>query len=291
MQATQPLGYEATPEPLGVVRDERIIEASGIAASRRHPGLYYVHNDSGDSPRVFLIDRQGQTRAVLRLMHAQAVDYEDIAMAPDEKAGTWAVCVADIGDNNDNRPHVTLYRFPEPDVPERAGATVDVEPVAYQARYADGPANAEAFAVHPRTGDGYIFTKRLDGRSAVYKLAAPWDARSETVLTRLLTLELPPALPLLRIVTAADIRPDGQRLAVRCYADGWEWRLPPGTTDRDFGRIFQTMPVELPLAPERQGEAICYTPDGNGLLTISEGPSPTLWELRATGAETRPARP
>ncbi len=288
-QTTQPLDYDSAPEPLAVVRDERITEASGIAASRRHPGLYYVHNDSGGSPRVFLIDRQGQTPAVVSLKGARANDYEDIAMAPGERPGAWDVCVADIGDNKNHRQHVTIYRFPEPALPAQAGGTVDVEPTAYQFRYAEGPANAEAFAVHPRTGDGYIFTKRWEGGSTVYQLPAPWDAKQTTELRPLLTLDLPPALPALRVVTAADISPDGQRLAVRCYAAGWEWRLPAGAPDQPFDRIFKTPPLEVPLATERQGEAICYSADGQALLTISEGPRPTLWELRAVLPATRPA--
>jgi len=93
----------------------------------------------------------------------------------------------------------------------------------------------------------------------VYKLAAPWDAKQTAELRPLLTLDLPPALPALRIVTAADISPDGQRLAVRCYAAGWEWRLPAGVPDQPFDRIFKTTPHELTLAAERQGEALCYS--------------------------------
>lgn len=283
-QISQPSAYERAPRAVATVQDRRISEASGIAASRRHPGLFYVHNDSGDSPRVFLIDRRGATQAVIRLRGARAVDYEDIAVAPGETAGTFDVCVADIGDNSNNRPEVVIYRFAEPDLPEAVGKTVDVQPAAYVCRYAEGPADAEALAVHPQTGDGYIITKSVTGRAAVYKLAAPWDAQQPTVVSKPLTLDLPPALPALRIVTAADISPDGQRLAVRCYVDGWEWRLPAETSDAGFDRIFQALPVGLPLASERQGEAICYAADGQALLTISEGVSPTLWELRlATG--------
>ena len=111
---------------------------------------------------------------------------------------------------------------------------VDVEPVAYKIRYADGPADAEAFCVHPHTGDGYILTKRTDGCSAVYKLAAPWNSQTRTILLRLLTLELPPAMPLSRIITAADIASDGQRLAARSYIDGWEWSLSPKKMTDNF---------------------------------------------------------
>jgi hypothetical protein len=287
---SQPAAY-GTPEALAVVSDSRITEASGIVTSRLNPGCYYIHNDSGDTARVFLIDRAGKTRAEIRLKGADAVDYEDIALAPGEKPGTFDVCVADIGDNRAKRPNITIYRFPEVALPDRDGATIDVQPVAFRAHYADGPANAEAFFVHPRTGDGYILTKSFDGPSRVYKLAAPWDARQETELPRLLTLELPSALPPMRVVTGADISPDGHRVAVRCYGNGWEFRLLAGTADADFEQIFKTNPSELLLAAEKQGEAICYSPDGNALLTISEGESPTLWEVRANGSESAASAP
>ena len=52
---------------------------------------------SGDSARVFLVDRDGRTRLTIKLKGATAVDYEDISLAPGEKAGTFDVCVADIG--------------------------------------------------------------------------------------------------------------------------------------------------------------------------------------------------
>ena len=64
------------------LQDRGIAEASGIAPSRANAGCYYVHNDSGDSARVFLIDREGRTRLTIRLKGAAAVDYEDISVAP-----------------------------------------------------------------------------------------------------------------------------------------------------------------------------------------------------------------
>lgn len=280
-QTTQPQEYADVPVPVTSLKDVRIDEASGIVASRRHPGCYYVHNDSGDEPRVFLIDRQGETRAMIRLKGARAVDCEDIAIAPGRDEGTFDVCLADIGDNNARHANVRIYRFPEVDLPGRAGETLTVEPLVYRLRYAEGPVNAEAFAVHPQTGDGYIFTKCLDGRgSAVYKLPAPWDAAQETVLRKVGALNLPPALVLMRVVTGADIRPDGQRLAIRCYGTGWEWRMPLDAPHTEFERLFSASPVQLAMPPERQGEALCYSADGAALLTVGEGRLPTLWELR-----------
>ena len=80
-------------------------------------------------------------------------------------------------------------------------------------------------------------------------------------------------------------------MALRCYGNGWEYRLPAGTADADFEQIFKTTPSELLLPAEKQGEAIGYSPDGNALLTISEGESPTLWEVRAGGSESSTSAP
>lgn len=284
----QVAAHDDVPAPLADLQDPRIDEASGIAPSHRYAGWCYIHNDSGDKPRVYLVDRTGRTRATIRLKGAQASDYEDIAMAPGATPGAFDVCVADIGDNKERRPHVTVYRFSEAELPPQPSTTISVEPTAYRLRYADGPANAEAFAVHPRTGTAYVLTKRTDGRTNVYCWPAPWDAREVTVLQKLRTLDLPPGWPLARIVTAADIAPDGRRLAVRCYVDGWEWRLPPGDPVDRFDRVFNTTPRRLSLAPEPQGEALCYTANGGGLLTVSEGPTPTLYEVPARSPASQP---
>ncbi len=45
----------------GIVTNLGISEASGLAASRINPGLYYTHNDSGDIGRVFALTEQGFT--------------------------------------------------------------------------------------------------------------------------------------------------------------------------------------------------------------------------------------
>src|SRR5262249_9516385 len=94
-------------EPTAVceLEDPRIVEASGLTASRRHPGLYYTHNDSDNPPEVFLIDRQGRTRLTITLIGAKNIDWEDISMAPG-KVGGWDVCVADIGDNSEKRHEI-----------------------------------------------------------------------------------------------------------------------------------------------------------------------------------------
>jgi len=269
--SAEPQGWQIVCE----LQDARIKEASGLAASRLNPECYYVHNDSGDAARVFLVDRTGRTRVEIRLLGVMAADCEDVALTPAVGSGIWDVCLADIGDNNARRPHVAIYRFAEVDARSTAGPVVEVKPQVYLLRYEDGPADAEAFCVDPKSGDGYVLTKSLSGRSAVYRLRAPWQAGQIMTVPRHCTLELPQAPHGSRIITGADVSPDGRRLALRCWVDGWEWVLPEGMP---FESIFSVRPRRVSLPAEPQPEAVCYSADGHTLLTVSEGLNPTLYE-------------
>ena len=119
----------------------------------------------------------------------------------------------------------------------------------------------------------------------MYRLNAPWKTDTVNVLQRTGELRFPPgALPLATIVTAADIAPDGTRLATRSYLGGWEWELPTEADANGLAAAFKELPGALRLAAEPQGEAICYAADGQALLTISEGTPTTLYESRRQDA-------
>ncbi len=263
------------PEELCQLSDPRLSEVSGIAASRRFAQHYYVHNDSGNPAEVFLIERSGRVRAVFELSGATNVDWEDIAIAPGETPGRYDVVVADIGDNKARRDDVRLYRFPEPDLPAEPAARVSIKPSVFALGYAEGPRNAEAFFVHPRTGCGYILTKREDATSEVYELPAPWSGREKHQLKRVATARLPGGPAAATIITAADISPDGGRIVARSYAGGWEWEIPFGGEPR---QVLAAPPRRLELAAEPQGEAIAISADGRALLTISEGSPTRIYE-------------
>lgn len=296
--ASAPVCRYGDPTVVCEIRDERIVEASGLAASRRHPGLYYTHNDSGGAAEVYLVGDDGRTRLTIVLDGAENVDWEDIAIAPGQ-AGDRDVCVADIGDNKARRREIAVYRFPEPATlgsddgarapPDHAPGqhpTMRVKPDRFRLRYPDGAYDAESFAVHPQTGDGYILTKTLDGRPRVYKLPAPWAPRESApgvghdliVLTYLGLLQID-AQPAPACLTAADISPDGRRLVARSYVCGWEWRLAEAVPRAEFDRIFRSDPRMIRLASEPQGEAIAYTPDGRALRTISEKRPTRMYEV------------
>ena len=279
-QASRPVATYAEPVAVCQISDPRLNEASGLVASRRNPGYYYTHNDSGGEPHVYVLDRSGRIVVTIRLAGATNTDWEDIALSPGNAPGSFDICVADIGDNKSRRPEIVIYRLAEPelDAATRARGVADATPATIRCRYENGPRNAEGFAVD-RSGVGWVFSKRFDGKCDVYRLATPWNPDAVNTLQRAGLLKFPDGTPpLATMVTAADISCDGARLVTRSYVAGWEWQLSGGTSPNALSAACEHLPSALRLAPEQQGEAICFSADGKSLLTISEGSPTTLYE-------------
>jgi hypothetical protein len=277
--ARPPFGGYQPSTVLGTITDPGISESSGLAASRRNPGLLWTHNDSGDEPLVYCIDLKGAPCGVWRVTGAEAWDWEDMAAGPGPRPGEPYLYLGDIGDNLDQRTEIIVYRIPEPAVAAggaavatRAAPAASAPAEALKLRFPDGPHNAEALAVHPTTGDLYVISK--DAQAArVYKAAAPLEASSKaTTMTQVGTIRLGSGTRGLEQVTGADISPDGRRAALSTYAQGYELEAPAGGP---FDDIWSQPPAPVALGLRLQGESIAYRLDGKALLTTSEiSPSP-----------------
>lgn len=276
--ASTPLPVVAVePKQLATLEDRKVRESSGLVASRRTPGLFWTHNDSGDGPLVYAFDRAGRSRGTFRVEGAQALDWEDIAAGPGPEPGRSYLYAGDIGDNGRKREFVIVYRFPEPeptaqDASNETRATQPAE--ALRLRYPDGAHNAEALAVHPSTGDIYIVTK-ANAEAGVYRLAAPFDPKTPGTLAKVATLRGPDFFGTL--VTGADISPDGRRVALCDYAQGYELALPEGS--KTFDDIWRQTPLAVPLGARYQGESVAYRLDGAALLATSELTPTPLFEV------------
>ena len=81
------------------------------------------------------------------------------------------------------------------------------------------------------------------------------------------------------VVTGGSISPDGRRVALCDYFQGYEIVLP--ASSRDFDDIWRQRMTGFDLGKRKQGEAIAYRLDGNALLATSEGKqSPLIMALR-----------
>ena len=106
------LALMADPSPLersGWLDEKLIPEASGIVKSRRFPGIFWVHNDSGNPPLLFAIKGDGRIVRQFRL-GVPNIDWEDIAI--DDQGHLY---VGDIGNNIGALPLRAIYRIDEPD--------------------------------------------------------------------------------------------------------------------------------------------------------------------------------
>ncbi len=282
--ATRPSSRPAATQPAAPIRYERgrvvarleraaIDESSGLAASRRHADVLWTHNDSGDRPRLFAVDRRGRHVGQILLRGARHVDWEDMASAVLD--GTPTLIVADVGDNDRRRPVVRLYLATEPD--PRAPATASRETFRVRRTitftYADGPRDCEAVAVDPTEPAVYLVDKQIIGPSGVYRLplAAPATQPSERLVAeRIATLDCAP-------VTAMDISPDGRRAIIGTYGDAFEVTRRGGER---WAEAFARRPRRIVLPRRRQGEALCYGADGVTLYATSEKTPAPLIEVR-----------
>ncbi len=100
---------ELLVEHLGNFDTRRIPEASGVAASRRYPGIFWVHNDSGNPSSIFAIRKDGSIVREFPVALAN-VDWEDIAA--DDQGHLY---LGDIGNNGGLLALRAIYRLDEPD--------------------------------------------------------------------------------------------------------------------------------------------------------------------------------
>jgi len=246
------------PERVGVLPAE-LAEASGLAASRRHPGVLWLHNDSGGEPEVFAVDSTGAVLGRVRVTGAENVDWEDIALGPCP-AGE-CLYIADTGDNNERREAVTVYRVPEPDPSDTTTQPAE----RFRLRFPEGPRDAEALFVTPDTPDArvYLVSKGRTSPVTVYRAPTPLPADTVALLEPVARLTDEAPFGLLH-VTGAGATPDGRHVVIRTYVNLRLYRL-------DDGRLTPIgEPVDLHMLAEPQGEGVDIRADGTVLLSSEE---------------------
>lgn len=239
----------------------QIHEASGIALSRRRPGVFWVHNDSRRGPLLYAIDTAGHVLATARLATSPAPDWEDLAGGPCP-AG-YCLYIADIGDNLHEREDRAILRIAEPDPEARAIGDIARFPI----RYPEGPQDAEAVFVLPDTTI-YVITKGRSGPVTVYRYPTPLRDGERVTLQRVqhlsAGLEQVPDL-----VTGAAAHEDGSRVAVRTYSHLQLYTLAGDT----LAPLIPGRGYSLAALREPQGEGVALADDGAVFLVSEAGPA------------------
>ena len=144
-------------------------ESSGVAASRRQPGMLWTFNDSGNDALIFATDTLGRDLGAFTVVGAENRDWEAIALGP--CATGDCLYIADTGDNGQGRPTARIYRVPEPAVPGDKLRTRRADVLEF--RYPNGPRDVEAAFVGP---DGTIY---LDQQRSATGPASAFRIRPE----------------------------------------------------------------------------------------------------------------
>lgn len=248
------------PQRQGSLANAALTETSGVAASQRHAGVLYGHNDSGDSSRFFAFTRDGADSGTFKVEGAQNVDWEDMAVGPCD-AGS-CVFIADTGDNALERLAVTLYRIAEPDAVGPGELSVPSERIVFT--YPEGSQDAETLLVHPRTGVVTIVTKVDKGPASIYELP-PLMTGKTLMAVKKGEIEPPDGD---NKFTGGSVHPDGTGILLRTHSDLFLYPMQP---DQSVAEALRQDGCALKVADEMLGEAVTWLADGSGLLTVGEG--------------------
>jgi hypothetical protein len=242
--------------PVGRLAHPAIREASGIVASRRYRGIFWVHNDSGNAPNIFAVRRDG-TLVREFTVGVPNVDWEDIAT--DSQGRLY---LGEIGNNDGRLPLRAVYRIDEPDPfgpPEKAGEPVQALPLRAATYYRFPPGrrfDAEGLVID---GDRALIVAKTFDRRAAEVYAVPLEPPAPL---------LKPAMPakvgtlpgFVDPVTGASLSVKGL-LAVCSYGSvGVFERDPSGRWERVSIRTFEV---------EDEIEAVAW--DGDDLILAGEG--------------------
>lgn len=240
----------------GEVDSNLINEASGLAYSRQYPNVLYTHNDSGGLPVVYKMDTTGKVTGKIHLMGVENRDWEDIEVGPGPEKESAYIYVGEIGDNQGKYSSVRIFRFKEP---QEDIDTVKVQPKTLELAYPDGPRDAETLMVDPWNGDVFIVSKR-DSSNVLYRLKPEDKENDKAELERV--MELP-----ITMSVAGDISPDGKEIIIKNYWVIYHWSREEGES---IPEALSRDPVQLPYAPEPQGEALAFSWNGNSYFSLSE---------------------
>jgi hypothetical protein len=275
-------GSRLQPAVHAQVRVAPLKELSGIVRSRRHPDTWWVHNDSGDTARIFAIRSNGssilptyskftrygdapepgkQQWEGFEVLGATNVDWEDIAI--DENY----LYLADLGNNLNWRRDLAIYAISEIDpTASTRSAAVQKWPVHYPEQRSFPPLqwHYDSESLFVSEGQLYVITKHrhfagiggFKAGASLYRLDTRHTDQSNA-------LTLVDSSELLTAATAADLSPDGSTLAVLSYSDLFLFDRP-ASGDAWLSSSYRRIPLDRGVL--RQAEALAWEDDSTLLI-------------------------
>ncbi|MFX0556439.1 hypothetical protein ACOCEA_06550 [Maribacter sp. CXY002] len=245
---------------LKVITDlpNKLDENSGIISFK--DSTVWVIEDNGNKDEIYKVDFTGEILKTLKVKNGDNDDWEDLA-----KDSLGNVYIADIGNNQNERKNLTIYKIPNPEI--EPGDKIDAKKIEFNyPEQKEFPPkddallyDAEALFHHknklfiitknrsnPFTGDAYIYS--VPDKPGTYNatlvgkinLCSDWKTCQ---------------------ITGVDISPNGDKIVALSYGKlfvftefGWD--------DFSKGKI-----VEIDLETRTQLESVCFLNDTTLLLS------------------------
>jgi len=284
---------------LGINNNLQVSESSGLAYSRIIENSIWTVNDSGHANDLLLLKTDGTLQAKITIDGGTNVDWE--AMAGFKVDGQPYLVVADVGDNLNRRKTYQLYLLREPDLSADLKPETDlpiektVNASTIQFTYEDGPKNCEAIGVDVAGKQIWLVEKvYFDAAQktppGIYTLPlslSPAEVDDKKTLIAKRIADFPP-----RNVTGMDFSMDGKRLIIRNYVNAHLYTRDGNETWENV--VAKKKPATIVLPLQRQGEAICFSPDSESVIVTSELLRQPIWKVNlsqpAESADSQPEK-
>lgn len=258
----------------GVDLPSKLDEVSGNEMISNSNDIW-MHNDSGDGPRIFCVNEKGELLRKIYL-DAKNEDWEDITSDP--KGNLY---IGDFGNNNNKRKDLEILKVSHKSLNSEDEVKVKRIKFSFEDQKKFPPKkhkmyfDCEAFFYFK--DNLYLFTKsRVKGdygKTNLYKLPAKKGKHKAEKTDSFSFGEDPYSW-----VTGADIRDDGKQIAILTQKEIW---LFSDFKDDDF---FNGTLSKITFEHATQKEGICYK-DNYTLLVTDEndhGRGGNLYEFKIT---------
>lgn len=256
-----------------------LAENSGMLVSNEN--AIWLHNDGGDSAKLYLIDTFGTILKTILINNVTNVDWEDIT-----HDNQGRVYIGEFGNNLNSRQDLKIYRIPHPD--SISGNTVAAETIEYyypeQTAFppVDSEKKYDTEAVIHFQDSLYLFTKDRtsphQGYTWLYQISADTGMHAAVLLDSFQTNQISYIFE----VTGAAMSPNQEQLALLGANTVWWF------TGFTGNRFFDGMVQSVSLNSTTQKEALDFV-DNERLYFSNETSifgSASLGELNLSGLIT-----
>lgn len=260
----------------------KLKEASAIEVTSQSD-LGWVIEDSGNKNVVYGLNAKGEIAQAILVENAANVDWEDLAS--DESGNIY---IGDFGNNDNKRKDLCIYKIDAASLKNSTAEASYKVSFYYPNQKEFPPKKSELFydseSFFEYKGNFYIFTKNrskgFDGTVLVYKVPNKPGNHAAEFLGQFISCDSYQKCA----ITAADISPDGKKIAL--LSSNKVWILSNYKGD-DFLKGKMEM---FELNDVTQKEGICFK-DDKTLLIVDEKSKKTggnLYEIKLADLKSKP---